>query len=268
MEDAVGTAPSTTDAAALARDGFVVLPGTFASATAAWPTASAAMRAAESVDDLSDGIGRPLERVGEFVIPPPDLPQRDFQALHVDFGIPFGSSARVDVARYTALYVDPGLPASQARTRLVPLRRLAVQRDWPPLDELSRRLHRRLGPDGSAGVLGRLIEAVDGTVDLPSPDSPGFLCGLEFTTLRHEQSFFEAHGLDLAASETRVVIDPGQVMVFDNLRTAHGRAGRRQTHELHQLCVGFREVGRAGQRTILRAFLRELSGQPAQTPGA
>jgi hypothetical protein len=223
VEDAVVTLPFTTDAAALVRDGFVVLPETYASTTAAWTAARAVMSGVDSRDLLCSGAGPSLEPVGEFVIPPPDRPQRDFQALHVDFGVPLGTSERVDVARYTALYVDPDMPASRARTRLVPLRRLAGQRDWPGPDELARRLPGRLGTDGSAGVLGRLIEAVDRTFDLPSQDSPGFLCGLEHTTL---------------------------------------------AHELHQLCVGFRQVDRGGQRSILRAFLRGLTGQAHLEPSS
>ena len=264
MEDAVATVRFSEAASVLARDGFVVLLETQPTATSAWVSARAVMSGAAPVDALCAAQASWLEQVGRFVIPPPDMPQRDFQALHVDFGIPLGTSERADVARYTALYVDPDVPAPQAQTRLVLLGRLATQREWPRLDALAQRLARRLGPDGSVGVLGRVIEAVDSTRELPAQDAPGFLCGMEFTSLAQERSFFAAHGLDLADAETRVVVEPGQVMVFDNLRAAHGRVGQRHTQELHQLCMGFRRVDRAGQRFILRSFLRALTDRPGR----
>ena len=44
--------------------------------------------------------------IGDFVIPPAHgLASRDFQTLHVDFGLPLDPRIAEDVARYTALFV-------------------------------------------------------------------------------------------------------------------------------------------------------------------
>jgi hypothetical protein len=109
--------------------------------------------------------------------------------------------------------------------------------------------------------LGRLIDAIDGTDDLPAKEVDGLLCGMEFATLAQEQRFFEDHDVPRTAFEQRVIVEPGQAMVFDNLACAHGRSGRRQARELHQLCVGFHPVPPDGQRWILRQFLNELTGE-------
>ncbi|MEO6857508.1 MAG: hypothetical protein ABI323_02835 [Solirubrobacteraceae bacterium] len=74
----------------------------------------------------------PLEVIGEFVIPPvPGPASRDFQTLHFDFGLPLNPVVANDVARYTALHIPLGAAASQAITRLVPLRPLLEQARWP-----------------------------------------------------------------------------------------------------------------------------------------
>jgi hypothetical protein len=39
-----------------------------------------------------------------------------------------------------------------------------------------------------------------------------------------------------------VLIEPGELLIFDNLALAHGRRGRRAAGELHQRIYGYREV--------------------------
>jgi hypothetical protein len=193
--------------------------------------------------------------VGRFTIPPAGTPQRDFQPLHIDFGVPTGGARAIDVARYTALYVEPALEPSGAETRLVPLRRLFAQRRWPVASEVEDRLRHRSAADGAEGILARIVEAVDATEELADKRSEGFLCGMEFATLAQEQEFFGAHDASLADVEVRVRLAPGEVLLFDNLAVAHGRAGRRQTHELHQLCLGFRQALPEDQDMVLGHFL-------------
>jgi hypothetical protein len=250
---------------ALVHSGFVVVEGTHEGVDSAWAAARDVIDAAASLDDLCARIGSRLQRVGEFVVPAPGAPQRDFQGLHLDFGVPSGRAQPLPLARYTALFVDPTVVASGAQTRLVPLDLLAPQRDWPGLGLLHGRVARRMSEDHSEGIFGRLIEAVDDTSDLPAKDAEGFLCGLEYASLGEEESFFAAHGLDLSGVETRVTVEPGGLMVFDNLRCAHGRVGRRRVGELHQLCVGYADLPAAGQRLALDAFLTALTAGASVT---
>ena len=79
--------------------GFVVEPGPFARLQDAWS-------AARVLVDRAAARRAPLAVVGDFVIPPLDgPPSRDFQTLHLDFGLPLAPVASADVACFTALHL-------------------------------------------------------------------------------------------------------------------------------------------------------------------
>ena len=174
---------------------------------------------------------------------------RDFQTLHFDFGLPLDPKVDQEIARYTALYVPADVVDVQAVTRLVPLVALLGQRSWPPPAELVARLTAYGRTHGAwddnqgyvEGSLARLVEAAAGECSpfLPSVKvQPGFLCGLEFDSLAGELAFFERHGLRIHDVEITVALQPGELLVFDNLAVAHGRRGTRQPGELRQRVFG------------------------------
>jgi hypothetical protein len=243
----------------LVDDGFVHLRASFAAPETAWSTARAVCEAAARLDPI--GADMPgLEVVGEFAVPPPDAPRRPFQALHLDFGLPVASSQPVAVARFTALHVARDRPPTTARTRLVLLRRLLGQRAWPEpaallerLREYGRRQHG--GGEYVEGILARVVEAADASPSLPDAGAPGFLCGMEFASRAEERAHLAARGLDLDRVEEQVHLEPGGLLVFDNLATAHGRSGLRAPLELRQLCLGYRRLDVRRQRLLLDRVL-------------
>jgi hypothetical protein len=198
-----------------------------------------------------------LTSVGEFLVPPPGAVSRDFQALHIDFGWPLVAERPVDLARFTVLSVAAEVSDGAAATRVVPLRRLLGQRSWPSAFVLAQRLRRAADPARSVeGILGRLIEILDeGGGSLPASTTPGFLCGMEFSSRLEEDRFFRSHGMELATVEDQIVLQRGELLVLDNLRMAHGRLGRRRTCELHQLFVGYRGLGADAQGAFLDGIL-------------
>jgi hypothetical protein len=251
-------------AVVLAERGVVRIPGRWPDPAAAWREALRVAVAARGLDPLCAGLPD-LEVVGEFTVPPPGVVQREFQALHFDFGVPLLAGPPVALCRFTALYLDLQSAGSGAATRIVPLRPLLTQRLWPDRAVLAERLCRDAG-DGAAveGILARIVEAADGSGDLPDRNADGFLCGMEFSALPGERAYFAGHGLDLAAAEQEIVLSPGELLLFDNLTAAHGRRGRRNTGELHQLCIGFASLDLAGQATLLDRILASFaaSGSP------
>jgi hypothetical protein len=203
----------------------------------------------------------PMSIIGDFTVPPPDsIATRDFQTLHFDFGLPIDPRVAQDVALYTALHVPADVAGVHAFTRLVPLGALLGQRSWPSQSELVRRLiaygrtHGAWDDDEgyAEGSLARIIEAVadPGSPILPSVKlQPGFLCGMEFDSLSREVAFLSGYGLHLRDAEVEIALQPGELLVFDNLALAHGRRGTRQPGELRQRVFGH-TLQPAGQREV------------------
>lgn len=248
-------------AAELAEHGVARVAGRWPDHAAAWRTALRIADHARSLDPLCADLPG-LEVVGEFTLPPPGTVQRDFQALHIDYGVPKLAGPTVAISRFTALYLDGRRPGSGSATRIVPLRLLLCQRPWPDKAVLAGRLCSDAGDGAVAeGILARIIEAADQSRDLPDRNADGFLCGMEFATLDEEHRYFTRHGLHLAAAEKAVVLSGGELLIFDNLVTAHGRRGRRDPGELHQLCIGFGSLDLTAQATTLDRFLAGFHGQ-------
>jgi hypothetical protein len=245
----------TASAAVLAGRGVARVPGRWPDHAAAWRAALRITERARGLDPLCAGLPG-LDVVGEFTVPPPGVVQRDFQALHIDYGVPRLAGPPVAVARFTALYLDGQRPGSGTATRVVPLRPLLGQRRWPARAVLAGRLCADAG-DGTLveGILARIIEAADQGRGLPDREADGFLCGMEFATLDEERHYFARHGMRLAAAEEEIVLSSGELLLFDNLAVAHGRRGRRDAGELHQLCIGFGSLDLTGQATLLDRIL-------------
>ena len=217
------------DRAELASQGFTRVTGHFATPKDAWQCTSEFI----GTDDVIDA---PIEVIGNFVIPPLDgTPSRDFQTLHFDFGVPLAPVATADVARWTALHVPAWASSAHAFTRFVPLRPLLGGHPWPDHDELVRRFvaygHNHGTWQASTGYaegsLARIIEAALGqTPVLPNVRvDPNFLCGTEFSTMADEMLFFAQRGLLVHAVVIEVCLQPGELLLFDNLALAHGRRG-------------------------------------------
>jgi hypothetical protein len=224
----------------------VRVPGRFVTPEDAW------QRAGELVVD-DEEVAERIEVIGSFVVPPPDGPSsRDFQTLHFDFGLPLVPIAPADVARVTALHIPASAPSARALTRFVPLRGLLGGRAWPGPAELVRRFgaygdsHGAWQPGAgyAEGSLARIIEAALAQPPvLPSVGADtDFLCGTEFASIAEETSFFAERGVFADAVAVEVRLQPGELLLFDNLAVAHGRRGSRAPGELHQRVFGHRAL--------------------------
>ncbi len=78
---------------------------------------------------------------------------------------------------------------------------------------------------------------------LPSVKAtPEFLCGTEFASLGAEVAFFSERGLPVEAVGFDISLRPGELLIFDNLKLAHGRRGIRRPAELNQRIFGHRAL--------------------------
>jgi Taurine catabolism dioxygenase TauD, TfdA family len=258
-------------ASELSRHGFAWIRGCFGSAELAFDEARCVAEECCVEEDLP-----PIAVVGDFILPPPDGSlSRDFQTLHLDFGVPLDSQVVQDVARYTALYIPSDRRDVFAVTRIVSLSGLLSQRPWPCTQELVERLvgygtTHGAWPDANGyveGSLARIVEAATGAAPvLPSVKvDPDFLCGMEFANLEAELRFFDQHGLHVEAAQTEVPLGPGDLLIFDNLAVAHGRRGTRQPGELRQRIFGHPRLDVSAQRQlrdhVLRAFAAPAEGR-------
>jgi hypothetical protein len=230
-------------AAKIESDGFSWIAGPFATRHDADAISRALVEECRDRNALP-----PLSVVGDFVLAPLGAGEtRDFQTLHFDFGLPLAPRIEQDCARYTALYMPVDVTSFGAVTRLVPLMALLNQRSWPPCRELVERLT----------SYGRTHGAWD---------DAHFLCGLEFDSLCSEEAFFELHGLCIDDVEISIDLQPGQLLVFDNLAMAHGRRGTRRPGELHQRMYGHR-LQPGEQRNLRDGILKAFCGEQGQKAG-
>lgn len=240
--------------------GFAHVDGQWRDRRHAWRYARRVFTEASLTDPLSRGMPD-LEVIGEFTVPPPDAPQRPFQALHIDFGLPLGGAIPVDVARFTALLRDARESQGRASTRLLSLRRLLAHQSWAERPLIARRLGRIASADRRVeGILGRVIEVARAGRELVPLGTPGHLCGMEFDSIEHERSFFADMGLPLTDVEEQVFLGPGELLLIDNLGTAHGRSGVRDVAELYQLFVGYSSLHAPEQQRLLDRFLSVFDG--------
>jgi hypothetical protein len=75
--------------------------------------------------------------------------------------------------------------------------------------------------------------------------------------LADEFEFFSERGLPLDI-EHEVCLEPGELLIFDNLLVAHGRRGARQPGELHQRVIGYRQMLPNQQQALRDRFLAAL----------
>ena len=73
--------------------------------------------------------------------------------------------------------------------------------------------------------------------------------------------YFEIVDHDMARAEP-VLMDPGDLLVFDNLAVAHGREGTRCPGELHQRVYGHRSLSPSAQRVLRDRFLAIFGAAP------
>lgn len=198
-----------------------------------------------------------IQLASETLIPTcKSIVETTFQGLHFDMGLPIVSPSPQVVQLVLALYRPYDKPISDAATRVVGLRTLLSQRNWPEGDALEKRLVTYVEKHGDGwekpmrvntfriACFARIIDAADDVEDLKTLRDCA--TGLEFRdpennqekSLSNEYGFFQSHGLNVKAVESQIQLQHGQLLIIDNTCAVHGRIGRREPQEMMHYLYG------------------------------
>ncbi|MGE4232887.1 MAG: hypothetical protein AB7F43_06100 [Bacteriovoracia bacterium] len=197
-------------------------------------------------------------------------------SLHFDMGLPLlGLENSANIYVFTCLYFPYDQTPSPTKTRLFDLKGLFAERfDSKELEEAIYNYVRRYGDgwesfnSGRLACLGRLIEAAvsgNSLLHMKEHRIAEWFNRDEFGNLvrgmEKEEEFFSSNGISLSERETQVNLKPGDLLIIDNIRVAHGRIGKRSAEEIYQLMYGVENVARYEVEEIRKSVVDILLAQ-------
>ena len=199
-----------------------------------------------------------------------DAVDSHFIAFHLEMGIPIiPVEDETRMFTYLCLYLPATTPQSRAKTRLLPLKGLFKK--FPDFPENLFHYVQEVGDgwkeynSGRISCLGRFVDAALGKKELTYMRDFRIAewfqanSGREWVPGRStELSYYKKAGLDLLALEHLVHLQPGDLLIIDNTRVAHGKLGKRNAEELYQLQYGVESMTRTEVETFSREFVHEL----------
>lgn len=202
-----------------------------------------------------------------------DSVETSFQALHFDMGQPFISAEAQTMYLLIGLYFPQGTMPGTAKTRVLTLRGLVADKHLGSAPQIEEKILRYVQEYGDGwddinthriSCFARIVDALSETTDLnkyrdktmaewfaDAKNSDGF------ARLQNEYAFYKKRGIDLEKKEVQITLEPGQLLVIDNMRAVHGRIGKRREQEVYQLMYGVHHASVAD----IDAFRKELSSE-------
>lgn len=186
-----------------------------------------------------------------------------FQCLHFDYGLAVLPRVNQPLYGVTALFMPPEAASSGTITRILPLSELVgstLAIESPALVDRLKGYVAQYG-DGwrdpafvNTGRISIFLRFLD--VMSPQPkfsehidvDSATFIrkCGLHCDSdsgqWQRETKLLQEFGIDIARTEHHIVLNLGELLIFDNLRNVHGRLGRRASREIWQMLFGLPDI--------------------------
>lgn len=187
-----------------------------------------------------------------------DSVETSFQALHFDMGQPMFSEEPQNMFMITGLFIPKKETPKTAKTRVINIRGLFNDsKKFGTKKEVEEKIvdYVKKYGDGWAypdkvntcriSCFARVVDAVAGTNELADYfdktmaqwfQDPNNKDGGASKVM--EKKFYAERGIDLDSIEEDIVIKPGQLLIVDNMRTAHGRIGKRNAKETWQFMYG------------------------------
>ncbi len=186
-----------------------------------------------------------------------DSVETSFQALHFDMGKPMMSLEPQNMFLITGLYINAKQTPKTAATRVINLRGLLKDPKFGGASVIEDRILEYVKKHGDGwtypdkvntfriSCFARVMDAVAGTEELADYFDKSMAQWFQDPDNKDghhskdgEKEFYGARGIDLETIEEDVVIKPGQLLIVDNMRTAHGRIGKRDARETLQFMYG------------------------------
>lgn len=167
-----------------------------------------------------------------------DADATHFQPLHFGMGHPLLEGREPQMFLLMALYCPPE-SASAATMRVATVQKLLRQRAWGAPETIDLRIQNYVDQYGDhvrLAYFAHLLDAIAGKKALAERMHQPL--EEHFRGPRHEQDFYALCGVDALNVEAAIVLQPGQLLLIDNLRAVHGNDGRREAGELYQLMYG------------------------------
>lgn len=181
-----------------------------------------------------------------------DIP---FVALHFEMGAPLiAIDDQTTVCSLMGLYFPHDSEPNEVRTRTLHLGGLLSSHRWPDEREVEDALKfyaENYGDgwgDYSTGRLSCVARLLDGAV---SDNELSFMKSFKETDCfnrsadgewvdgyQEEIDYFLSHGFLIETWEKRYTLRPGDLLIIDNLRVAHGQIGQREPEEIYQFIYG------------------------------
>lgn len=186
-----------------------------------------------------------------------DSVETSYQALHFDMGQPIDTTEPQLMFHIIGLYFPADKAPSTAKTRALTLRGLLKDKKWGGKKRIEKKLLSYVGAFGDGwddintrrlSCFARVIDAVSGTTELANyrdktmaqwfrdPSKNGY------KSMHNEHMFYKLRGLPVDTLEEHIQLKPGQLLVIDNMRTAHGRIGKRNAREIYQFMFGIKDA--------------------------
>lgn len=219
-----------------------------------------------------------LEMLEHSWIPSEDGDTNDFLSLHWDRGHPIFPTRPETIILFVGLYFPMGNVAGNSLTRIVPLNPLLSGNVFGTMDDIEKRLRSYALLFGSSwdcdkdsgnrvSCFGRILDALSDKPQLTNfritPKNDWYMAsnaGHEFNSLAQEREFYFSAGLEIEKSEIRVNLQPGDLLVVNNLNALHGRIGLRRASEIRHFLIGISNAVPDEVSTIRNWLISQLSG--------
>jgi hypothetical protein len=187
-----------------------------------------------------------------------DSVETSFQALHFDMGQPLVSEEPQNMYLLTGLHITADKKPTTAKTRVISLKGLFAGDEFGTEQEIETKILKYVNEHGDGWIhpdkvnthriscFARIVDAVAGTSELADYFDKSMAQWFadpkdkynSDISIGNEKEFYIKRGVNLEPIAENIVIQPGQLLVVDNMRTAHGRVGKREEKETWQFMYG------------------------------